>query len=177
MEAAAPYVYDRFVGVWGMFLHHDQVPLYFAKHIYAEFVLDMHLDYTSTKSEFFGAGRGGSYQRPGARRDLAFMPAPLRLVPILDMTVIRLVDVAQSSQMATEARHDIAESLFTAMGSAVVVVHGKASRPPPPPAPAQPEIEWVDDDLLRILDSKAIQGYAQLARDAYFRLYRRYITL
>ena len=37
LEAAAPYVYDKFIGAWGMFPHHDQVPLYFAKHIYAEF--------------------------------------------------------------------------------------------------------------------------------------------
>ena len=48
LEDAAPYVYERFIGAWGMFPHHDQVPLYFIKHIYAEFVLDMHPDYTST---------------------------------------------------------------------------------------------------------------------------------
>ena len=35
LEAAAPYVYDRFIGAWGMFPHHDQVPLYFSKHIYS----------------------------------------------------------------------------------------------------------------------------------------------
>ena len=35
IEAATPYVYDKFIGAWGMFSHHDQVPLYFTKHIYA----------------------------------------------------------------------------------------------------------------------------------------------
>lgn len=47
-EAATPYVYDRFIGAWGMFPHHDQVPLYFEKHIYVDFVLDMHPNYTIT---------------------------------------------------------------------------------------------------------------------------------
>ena len=32
LEDAVPYVYDMFIGVRGMFPHHDQVPLYFAKH-------------------------------------------------------------------------------------------------------------------------------------------------
>ena len=31
LEVAAPHVYDRFIGAWGMFPHHDQVPLYFAR--------------------------------------------------------------------------------------------------------------------------------------------------
>ena len=35
LEVVAPYVYDMFIGAWGMFPHHDQVPLYFAKHISA----------------------------------------------------------------------------------------------------------------------------------------------
>ena len=71
LEVAAPYVYDRFIGAWGMFPHHDQVPLYFEKHIYAEFVLDMHPYYTSTPSSFYGAGGGCSHAHPGARRDPA----------------------------------------------------------------------------------------------------------
>ena len=71
LEAITPYVYDRFIGAWGMFPHDDQVPLYFAKHIYAEFVLDMHPDYTSTPSSFYGAGGGCTHARPGARRKLS----------------------------------------------------------------------------------------------------------
>ena len=69
LEVAAPYVYDMFIGAWGMFPHHDQVQLYFAKHIYAEFVLDMHPDYTSTSSSFYGAGGGCSHACIGAKRD------------------------------------------------------------------------------------------------------------
>ena len=69
LEAAAPYVYDRFIGAWGMFPHHDQVPLYFAKHIYADFVLDMHPYYTNTPSSFYGAGGGCNHANTRARRD------------------------------------------------------------------------------------------------------------
>ena len=34
-EDTTPHVYDRFIGAWVMFPHHDQVPLYFARQIYA----------------------------------------------------------------------------------------------------------------------------------------------
>ena len=71
LEATMPYVYDRLIRAWGMFPHHDQVPLYFAKHTYAQFVLDMHPDYTSTPSSFYGASGGHSHTCPGARRDPA----------------------------------------------------------------------------------------------------------
>ena len=69
LEVVMPYVYDRFIGAWGMFPDHDQLPLYFAKHIYAEFVMGMHPNYTNTPSSFYGAGGGRSHVRPGARRD------------------------------------------------------------------------------------------------------------
>ena len=93
LEAAAPFVYDRFIGAWGMFPHHHQVPLYFAKHIYAEFVLDMHPDYTSTPSNFYGVGGGRSATRPGARRDPAAQQEPERLVGIPSRTLLRTEDV------------------------------------------------------------------------------------
>jgi hypothetical protein len=34
---AAPLVYNRFILVWGMFPHHDQVPLYFSRQLYYKF--------------------------------------------------------------------------------------------------------------------------------------------
>ena len=93
LEAARPYIYDRFIGAWGMFLHHDQVPLYFAKHIYAEFVLDMHPDYTNTPSNFYGVGGGRSVTHPGARRDPAAQQELERLVGIPSRTLLRIEDV------------------------------------------------------------------------------------
>ena len=91
-----PYVYDRFIGVWGMFPHHDQVLLYFEKHIYAYFFLDMHPDYTSTPLSFYGAGGGHSHVRPGARRDPGAQPELGTFVVFPTNTMIRKNDVFQS---------------------------------------------------------------------------------
>ena len=97
LEAAAPFVYERFIGAWGMFPHHHQVPLYFEKHIYADFVLDMHPDYTSTPSSFYGAGGGRSHVHPGARRDPATQPELEPLVGCPARTMLRVDDVVVSS--------------------------------------------------------------------------------
>ena len=88
LEDVVPYVYDRFIGAWGMFPHHDQVPRYFAKHIYAELILEMHPDYTSTPSNFYGAGGGRSATRPRARRDPAAQQELERLVGIPSRTLL-----------------------------------------------------------------------------------------
>jgi hypothetical protein len=52
IEVVVPHVYEIFTRVWGMFPHHDEVALYFSTHIYTEFVLHMHPDYTITPSFF-----------------------------------------------------------------------------------------------------------------------------
>ena len=56
-EDVAPHVYDRFIGAWSTFPHHDQVPLYFSRQIYVEFILHMRPYYTSMPLEFYGSGR------------------------------------------------------------------------------------------------------------------------
>ena len=71
LEAATPSVYEKFIGVWGIFPHHHKVPVYFSRHLYAEFVLGMSPDYTSTSSSFYGVGWGCNAKRLGARRDPA----------------------------------------------------------------------------------------------------------
>lgn len=43
----ALHVYNIFFRAWGMFPHHDQVPLYFVKKLYCDFEFHMHLDYMS----------------------------------------------------------------------------------------------------------------------------------
>ena len=83
-----------------MFPHHDQIPLYFVKHIYAEFVLDMHPYYTSTPLSFYGAGGGHSHVRLGARRDHGAQREPEPLVGLPTMAMIRTGDVYGSSQLA-----------------------------------------------------------------------------
>ena len=97
LEVAVPYVYDNVIGAWGMFPHHGQVPLYFKKHIYAEFVLDMHLDYTSTPSSFYGVGGGHNHAHPGARRDPGTQMEAEPLLGLPNRTFLRTYDVAESS--------------------------------------------------------------------------------
>ena len=95
--ASFPYVYDRFIRAWGIFPHDDQVPLYFAKHIYTEFVLDMHLDYTSTPSSFYGVGGGHNHAYHGAKRDPEAQLEENPLVGHPNRTLLRRHDVVESS--------------------------------------------------------------------------------
>ena len=80
-----------------MLPHHDHIPLYFAKHIYVGFVLDMHPYYTSTPSSFYGAGGGCSHASPQARRDPGAQPDPEPLVGLPTRTMLRTIDVVGSS--------------------------------------------------------------------------------
>ena len=171
LEAAAPFVYDRFIGAWGVFPHHHQVPVYFARHLYAEFVLGMRPDYTETGSSFYGAGGGRSAERPGARRDPAIQPAPVPLVGRPRPTVMRSEDVAGSSQLATEERDAVAQATRMAIHGGILASQTERRRAPS--APVEPELRWLDDDALRQLGPDDIVRYAITARDAYYRLHQR----
>jgi len=94
---ATPFVYGRFIGAWGQFTHYDQVPIYFAKHIYVEFVLHMRQNYTITRSEFFGLGLRRSYDRADAYRDHAHVSPALRLLPRPSQSVVLLMELDQWS--------------------------------------------------------------------------------
>jgi len=165
LEAAAPYIYDRFIGAWGVFPHHHQVPVYFARHLYAEFVLGMHPDYTSTGSSFYGAGGGRSATRPGARRDPAAQPEPVPLVGRPRPTVLRSDDVAGPSQLATEERSALAQATRMAMHGTMLAVQAERDR-----APVEPELPWLDDAAVLALDYPSVQTYALTMRDAYHRV-------
>ena len=108
LEAAMPYVYERFIEAWGMVLHHDQVPLYLSKHIYRYCVLNMHPYYTSTPSSFYGVGRGHSHAHLGAMRDPRAQPKPNNLVIQPSRTMLRTCDVAESSKLETEEHSTLA---------------------------------------------------------------------
>jgi len=172
LAEAAAAVYDRFIGAWGMFPHHDQVPLYFARQLYAEFILGMHPDYTDTPSRFYGAGRGCSYDRPGARRDPTIVPPPPWLLPHPDRTIVRSEDVVESSQLGTEVRTRVADTVRTVLTSAACVATGERSRPSPPPP--QPDIPFLSHEILLLSDPDSVREYAESARDAYYRMYHRY---
>ena len=78
---SVPHVYDRFIGAWGMFPHHDKVPVYFVKQLYYDYVLNMHLDYISMPLTFYGSGREHSYEHPRAHKDPIFVLPPHRFFP------------------------------------------------------------------------------------------------
>ena len=122
-----------------MFPRHHQVPLYFAKHIYADFFLDMHPNYTSTPLSFYGtAGGGHSHVRLGARRDPGAQPEPEPLFTHPAKTMLRTDDVARSSQLAYEEWSALAEVTRMTMHGTMMVVHVERHRAPI--AHAEPEI-------------------------------------
>ena len=131
----------------------------------------MHPDYTSTPSNFYGVGGGCSATCPGARRDPATQQEPERLVGIPSRSLLRTEDVGNQSQLATEERSSLAQATYMAIHGTLMVV--QAERVRPATAPTNPELKWVDDDVIRLLDPQTLAEYAITARDAYFRLHKR----
>ena len=58
-----------------------------------------------------------------------------------------------------------------AIHGALMVVQEERARPPT--APTYPELRWLDDDVIYLLDPQTLVKYAIIARDAYFRLQQR----
>ena len=50
-----------------------------------------------------------------------------------------------------------------------MVVQAERSRPPT--APTETDFQWVDNDIIHILDHDTLVQYAITTRDAYFRLH------
>ena len=97
----------------------------------------MHPDYTSTPSSFYGVGGGCSHACPGAGRDPTAHPEPEPLVGHLARTMIRVDDVAASSQLATEEHGALAEATLMTMHSRIIV---QVRRCKAPTAPTEPEL-------------------------------------
>ena len=95
---------------------------YNLQHIYVDFVLRMHPDYTSTPSSFYGVGGGCSHARLGARRDPRAQPEPKPLVGHPDRTMLRKDDVAYSSELVTDERSALAEVTHMEMHGTMMVV-------------------------------------------------------
>lgn len=108
-----PFVYDRFIEALGQFPPPWPGTLYFAWNVYVDFTLHMRSNYTNTKSKFYGSSKGHSYYHPRARRDLAHVPPPLRLVPPSSQSIILLTEVEEPSQLNVQTRDTIVESMWT----------------------------------------------------------------
>jgi hypothetical protein len=76
----AGHLYNRFLAAYGKLSWNDEVPHYFARHFYAEFFMDMHPDYTSLPSDYYGVGKGQTYDRKWAYRNVTLQRPPRPLV-------------------------------------------------------------------------------------------------
>ena len=83
--------------------------------------------------------------------------------------MLRVDDVAASSQLEVEEHGALAEATLMTIHSCMMVVQAESRRAPT--APTEPELQWVDDDVLNLLDHDSMLQYAIMARDAYFRLH------
>ena len=86
-------------------------------------------------------------------------------------TMLRIDDVAGSSQLAYEECSALAEATCMTMHGTMIPVHAERHRAPT--TLAEPEIQWVTNDFLNVLDHDTLLHYAIMARDAYFGLHHR----
>lgn len=93
------------------------------------------------------------------------------MVGIPSRTLLRTEDVGDQSQLATEERSSLAHATSMAIHGAMMAVQAERARPPT--APTDPELRWLDDDVIRLLDPQTLAEYAITARDAYFWLHQR----
>ena len=75
-----PHIYSRFLCAYGKFPNNDEVPQYFVKMLIAKFWFNMDPDYIDTGSNFYGDGKGHTYEQPDARRDVHYRRPIPRLV-------------------------------------------------------------------------------------------------
>ena len=93
------------------------------------------------------------------------------MVGIPTRTLLRTEDVVDQSQLVTEERSSLAHATSMAIHGALMAVQAERGRAPT--APIYPELRWVDDDVIHLLDPHTLEEYAITARDAYFRLHQR----
>ena len=94
------------------------------------------------------------------------------MVGIPSRTFLRIEDVVDQSQLATEEQSSLAQATQMAIHGTFMAVQEERARPPT--AHADPELKWVDDDVIHLLDPQTLAEYAITAHDAYFRLQQRW---
>ena len=105
------HLYNRFFATYGKLSRNDEVPHYFARHFFVEFFLQMHLDYTSLSSKYYGTSKGRTYNRKGAYRSGALPRPPQPLVPCPKETFASLSEFQSTSEVGKEARTTIEKNL------------------------------------------------------------------
>ena len=69
-------------------------------------------------------------------------------------TFLRTHDVAESSQVAIDERSALVEAARMTMHGTMMVMQEERCREPI--APTDPELQWLDDDILHILDHETV---------------------
>ena len=128
----------------------------------------MHPDDTSTPSSFYGVGGGLCHVRPGARRDPRAHPNPQPSIVFPSRTMLRIDDVAESSQLVTKEHGALVDATCMALNGTMMVVQEERHREPT--APMEPKLQWVIYDVLNIIDHNTMPEYAIMARHEYFGL-------
>lgn len=116
----APHIYDKFLYAYGKFPNNDEVPQYFVRMLFAQFREHMDPNYTDTGSKFYGVGKGLTYERPDAMRDVGFRPPAPRLVPRPHRVVTLPEELALISSAASKMRDKIQEHIAAALGGVEV---------------------------------------------------------
>lgn len=165
-----PHVYNQFIGDWGLFPHHDQVPIYFPRQLYVEFVLDMRPKYTSTPSTFYGSDTGRSYDHLRSHRDPTHLPPPPRLFPLPCWRVVFPTKLEGSSQTRIKVKKLIANVMMVALDNAHVGIEGERWRSPPTPPTLT--IPFVEESVLELISHQDLLRYVVSTLDAYYDLYQ-----
>jgi hypothetical protein len=105
------HLYNKFLVAYGKFSWNDEVPHYFARHFYAKFFLHMHLDYTSLPSNYYGTGKGWTYDRKGTYRNATLLWPTQLLVPCSIGQFSSHSEFQDTSKVGKKTRNVIRENL------------------------------------------------------------------
>jgi hypothetical protein len=156
------HLYNRFLATYGKLSWNDEVPHYFARHFFADFFLQMKLDYTSLPSKYYVTGKGHTYNHKGEYRSGALSRPPKPLVPRPKGTFTSLSEFQSTSEVVKEARTTIRENLESMFYG--VDVGMKRQR-----AEANSRATFIDktDADLDAMSAEEVLEYAKFCRDGW----------
>jgi len=107
----AGHLYNIFLAAYEKFPWNDEVPHDFARHFYADFFMDMHPDYTSLPFDYYGVGKGNTYDKKWAYWNATLQRPPRPLISLLTRAFYSHSDLQASSEVGKEARNAIGKNL------------------------------------------------------------------
>ena len=120
-------------------------------------------NYIDTRSKFYGAGKGRTYERPDVMRDFGFRPSEPRLTPQPPRVVTLPEELDLISRAASQMRDKIQENIAAALGG-VEVSLGTSQ---PSSSVGGRSFVSITDDVLREMERDELIEYASSCRDLY----------